>query len=61
LAMMPYLYFYQLGVCDYYNQYYNATTNNKHIFLHQAQFSTLLLKWFEKNVYKLSEDLRRAF
>lgn len=61
LVMMPYLYFYQLGVCDYFNQYYSSTTNNRHIFLHQAQFSTLLLRWFEKNVYKLSQELKGAF
>ncbi|MCK5738965.1 aminoglycoside phosphotransferase family protein, partial [bacterium] len=61
LVMMPYLYFYQLGVCDYFNQYYCSKTHNKHIFLHQAHFSTLLLRWFEKNVYKLSHQLKGAF
>lgn len=57
LKIMPYLFYYQLGVCDYYNQYYQSDTLNKHIFLHQAVFATKLMRWFENNIDELSEKL----
>ena len=45
-AMMP-LFFYQLAVCDYYGQYYASQAPNRDIFLHQARFSTALLRHME--------------
>lgn len=38
------LYFYQIAVCDYYGQYYASHTQNRSIYLKQAQFATKLLK-----------------
>ena len=43
------LFFYQIAVCDYYGQYYASTAANRHIYLHQAIFSTKLLRWLEKD------------
>ena len=54
---MPYIYLYQLSVCNYYNQYYESTGKDKNIYLHQAKFSTKLLKWLEKNANQLSKEL----
>lgn len=59
LRMMPYLYMYQLGVSDYYHQYFTATTSNRQIFLFQACFSTRLLNWFERHVEDLSRSLEQ--
>lgn len=36
LEMMPYVFYYQICVCDYYNQYFQSDANNRHIFLEQA-------------------------
>lgn len=44
------LFYYQITVCDYYNQYYTSTAANREIYLRQAVFSTRLMKWFEKNI-----------
>ncbi len=43
------LFFYQIAVCDYYGQYFSSDADNRHIYLHQARFSTKLLKWYEEN------------
>lgn len=51
------LFYYQIAVCDYYNQYYISTTDNREIYLRQAVFSTRLMRWFEKNVDKIGEVL----
>lgn len=48
LNMIP-LFYYQIAVCDYYGQYYEADADNRYIYLEQAKFSTKLLRWFEKN------------
>ncbi|MBQ8781776.1 MAG: phosphotransferase [Oscillospiraceae bacterium] len=44
------LFYYQIAVCDYYNQYYTSDASNREIYLQQAFFSTRLLKWFENNI-----------
>ncbi len=44
------LFYYQIAVCDYYNQYYTSTADNREIYLRQAVLSTRLMKWFEKNI-----------
>lgn len=44
------LFYYQIAVCDYYNQYYTSEADNREIYLRQAVFSTKLLKWFEKYI-----------
>ena len=51
------LFYYQIAVCDYYGQYYSSTADNRHIYLHQAVFSTKLLRWLEKNVEYLTEKV----
>lgn len=41
----PYrLYFYQIAVCDYCGQYFSSRSDNREIYLKQAEFATLLLK-----------------
>lgn len=59
LEMMPYIFYYQISVCDYYNQYFQSTADNRHIYLEQAVLSTRLMKWFEKHAGELSEALSR--
>ena len=61
VAMMPKLFYYQLAVCDYYRQYYESTADNRDIYLHQAVFSTKLMKWFEKNIDYLTQCLMETF
>lgn len=51
------LFYYQMAVCDYYRQYYDSKADNRSIYLHQAQFSTKLLQWFEENSEKLKREL----
>lgn len=51
------LFYYQIAVCDYYNQYYTSDAANRDIYLRQARFSTGLLKWFEGNIDALTEAL----
>lgn len=55
---MPQLFYYQIAVCDYYNQYYQSTAVKRDIYLHQARFSTKLMKWFEVYYEELEEALR---
>lgn len=57
LETMPHLFHYQIAVCDYYGQYYGSDAANRAIFLHQARFSTRLMRWFEENADRLSERL----
>lgn len=61
IKMMPYLYYYQLVVCDYFSQYYESDNSNKEVLCHYAHFSTLLCRWFEENVEELSNELIRDF
>ncbi|HIZ21155.1 MAG TPA: phosphotransferase [Firmicutes bacterium] len=58
---MPKLFYYQLAVCDYYHQYYQSKAANRSIYLHQAVFSTNLMKWLEKNLDSLSQELSAHF
>lgn len=55
-CMIP-LFYYQIAVCDYYGQYYASTADNRHIYLHQAVFSTKLLKWLEIHGEELTAAL----
>jgi Ser/Thr protein kinase RdoA (MazF antagonist) len=57
LQMMPYVFFYQIAVCDYYNQYFYSIADNRHIYLQQAVFSTKLMKWFDHHIDTLSKRL----
>ncbi len=57
LLCMVRLFYYQIAVCDYYGQYYASSADNRHIYLHQAVFSTKLLRWMEKNVETLTARL----
>ncbi|MCL2105782.1 MAG: phosphotransferase [Oscillospiraceae bacterium] len=57
LQMMPWLFFYQIAVCDYYNQYYQSQAANREIYLKQAVLSTRLMQWFERNAEELSRTL----
>ncbi|MGN1250328.1 MAG: hypothetical protein ACI4XW_09625, partial [Candidatus Spyradocola sp.] len=51
----------QIAVCDYYGQYYASTAANRHIYLHQARFSTALLRWFDAHLDALNDELTRRF
>ena len=57
LLCMARLFYYQIAVCDYYGQYYASKADNRHIYLHQAVFSTKLLRWFESHVETLTARL----
>ena len=57
LEMMAYVFYYQIAVCDYYNQYYQSKADNRHIYLQQAVLSTRLLRWLEANAAGLSAAL----
>ncbi|MGN0636905.1 MAG: phosphotransferase enzyme family protein [Huintestinicola sp.] len=57
IKMSVKLFYYQLAVCDYYAQYYASEARNSVIYLRQAEFSTALLRWFEKNEEMLTEHL----
>ena len=57
LLCMARLFYYQIAVCDYYGQYYASTADNRHIYLHQAVFSTKLLCWLDDHVETLTAKL----
>lgn len=57
LLCMVRLFYYQIAVCDYYGQYYASQADNRHIYLHQAVFSTKLLRWLEDHVETLTARL----
>ena len=57
LLCMARLFYYQIAVCDYYGQYYASTADNRHIYLHQAVFSTKLLRWLEEHEETLTANL----
>lgn len=61
LKMMPYFYFFQLVVCNYFGQYYGMTHPNKNLLLDNAHWSTSLCRWFENNVQYLSDQLLAIF
>mgnify|MGYP003303408041 CR=1 FL=1 len=49
------LFYYQIAVCDYYNQYYTSVADNREIYMRQAVFSTGLMWWFENNIELATE------
>lgn len=51
------IFYYQISVCDYYGQYYSSSADNREIYLHQAVFSTRLMKWFERNICEITERI----
>ncbi|MGN1422081.1 MAG: phosphotransferase [Oscillospiraceae bacterium] len=51
------LFCYFLSVCNFYGQYYDSISNNRHIYLKQAEMSSKLLAWFEKHIDELNEGL----
>lgn len=51
----------QIAVCDYYGQYYASTAANRLIYLHQARFSTALLRWFDAHLDTLNAELTQRF
>lgn len=61
IQCMVRLFYYQIAVCDYYGQYYGSEAANRHIYLHQAMFSTGLLHWLEKNEKMLTDKLIAVF
>lgn len=61
LLCMARLFYYQIAVCDYYGQYYASTADNRYIYLHQAVFSTKLLRWMEEHVETMTARLLTAF
>ncbi len=57
LEIMPYLFYYQIAVCDYYGLYYESIMDSRKIYMEQAVFSTKLLHWLEENVDEVSNSL----
>ena len=52
------LYFYFLAVCNFYGQYYDSISGNRHIYLQQAEMAAGLLVWFEDHIDELNGKLR---
>ena len=61
IQAMAALFYYQIAVCYYYGQYYASTADNREIYLHQAKFSTKLLRWFEAHGEELRRRLEERF
>lgn len=61
LKMMPFFYYFQLAVCNYFGQYYRMVHPNRQLLLENAHWSTSLCRWFEHNVQTLSDQLIGAF
>lgn len=53
------LFYYFLAVCNFYGQYYDSISENRSIYLRQAEMSSRLLVWFEKHIDQLNEKLCR--
>ena len=51
------LFFYFLAVCNFYGQYYDSISQNRYIYLKQADMSSKLLVWFDKHIDELNERL----
>lgn len=51
------LFYYFLAVCNFYGQYYDSISENRYIYLKQADMSSKLLVWFEKHIDELNEKL----
>lgn len=50
-------FFYFLSVCNFFGQYYDSISRNRHIYLEQAMMAAKLLVWFDHNLSKLNEAL----
>jgi hypothetical protein len=61
LKTMPYIYYYQNLVSDYFGQYYKSECTNKNLILDDAFFSLNQCKWFEHNISKLENELTAGF
>jgi Ser/Thr protein kinase RdoA (MazF antagonist) len=59
LAMLPWVFYYQICVCDYYGQYLASLADNREIYLQQAILSSRIMPYFELNAEKLSEKLTK--
>ena len=57
LKMMPYVFYYQISVCDYFGQYFQSNADNRYIYLDQAVLSTKMMRWLEKHAAELSDAL----
>lgn len=53
LEIMPYIYFYQTLVSDYYADYYSSQYTNKHILLENANMAYNQCNWLDKNIDKI--------
>lgn len=53
IEIMPYIYFYQIVVSDYYSDYYSSKYKNKHILLENANMAYKQCKWLDKNIEKV--------
>ncbi|MGN0632745.1 MAG: phosphotransferase [Oscillospiraceae bacterium] len=53
------LFYYFLAVCNFYGQYYDSISQNRFIYLKQAEMSSKLLRWFEKHIDELDEKLSK--
>ncbi|MGN1417286.1 MAG: DUF2087 domain-containing protein, partial [Oscillospiraceae bacterium] len=51
------LFYYFLAVCNFYGQYYDSISENRYIYLKQADMSSKLLVWFDKHIDELNEKL----
>lgn len=54
LTVMPYLYYYQLAVCNYYQPYYGLPAE----YLEIAKLATNLMEWLQHHADSFSESLR---
>jgi Ser/Thr protein kinase RdoA (MazF antagonist) len=59
IKMLPYVFYYQIAVCDYYGQYYQSDASNREIYLQQAILSTKLMRWFDINAEEFSVVLKQ--
>lgn len=51
------LFYYFLAVCNFYGQYCDSISENRYIYLKQAEMSSKLLVWFDKHIDELNEKL----
>ncbi|WP_410770280.1 phosphotransferase [Fontibacillus sp. BL9] len=61
LKIMPYVYYYQNLVSDYFKQYYTSDHQNKESLLEDALLSMKQCLWFEENISKLEDQLIAGF
>lgn len=57
LENMGKLFYYFTAVSNFYGQYYASMTRNREIYLKQAELSAKLMRWFDKNINKLTEAM----